>query len=200
MSRTGIAAALVAALALGGCAVNHTARFTSLAMTRELAAPAAPIRELALAIRYRPFAPTDKKGHDLAFMAAVADRQAVSLIRALQVETPAVLGRNGIATQVLGEQDAVPAPTAAYTLSVWPQMASSTARTPGIGVQFALEIRDPAGRLVWRGTSLERVSPTLEEDREFAKWGDALADDMLTGLLQRWRSDGLVGPAPASAG
>jgi hypothetical protein len=190
-------AASIASATLIGCAVNHSDNFVSLVMTKDVSAPATPIHGMAILLVQGSFGDTTDKGKFLPGLSMEAQRKVSTLYAALRVQLPATFGRNGIDVKIvsdtkLPDDAAVPD----YLLTLRPTQAGYL---PGKPVEITLggEIHDRDGRLVWRGTALERVKEKSDQQAEMAKWSDAMAEDVARTLLSRWRRDGLVKLGPS---
>jgi hypothetical protein len=187
-----LAAGLALALATG-CAVNHSDNFVSLVMTQEVGPAPAPLGNVEVRVLDGRFGEITTKGKSAPGLEMVANRQVATLLPALRTQLPAVLRRNGIPAQA-GRPD-TPS-DADQVITVRPQMAReqfdngySVQNGNWVGVQFAIEIRQRAGALVWRGTALERATPARSDSMA---WSDAMAEDLARTLLVRLRKEGVA--------
>ncbi|MBW8758018.1 MAG: hypothetical protein JF586_10455 [Burkholderiales bacterium] len=187
-----LAAGLALALATG-CAVNHSDNFVSLVMTQEVGPAPAPLGNVEVRVLDGRFGEITTKGKSVPGLEMVANRQVATLLPALRTQLPAVLRRNGIPAQA-GRPD-TPS-DADQIITVRPQMAReqfdngySVQNGNWVGVQFAIEIRQRAGALVWRGTALERATPARSDSMA---WSDAMAEDLARTLLVRLRKEGVA--------
>ena len=178
---------------VSGCAVNHSDDFVSLVMTQEVAPRPTPLANVEIVVVGGQFGEITTKGKSAPGLEMVANRQLGTLLPAVRAQLPAVLRRNGIPAQsVVGGRPAV----ADQVVTIKPQMAReqfdngySYKNGNWVGVQLAIEIRQRGGELLWRGTALERATPTRSGSMQ---WSDEMAEDMARTLLIRLRREGIV--------
>jgi hypothetical protein len=183
--RCGLLAVSLVALLATGCAVNHSDNFVSLVMTKEVAASIATIAQMDVRVESGLFGSTTTKGKNAPGLEMIANRQLGTLLPALRRQLPAVFRRNGIASQTLPGNGVA---AAGHVMTVKPLMAGDD-QGGTVGLTVAIEIRDRAGALVWRGTALERAGPSRPE---MTAWSDDMAEDLARTLLIRLRREGLV--------
>ena len=190
-----VRAILGACLALAivtGCAVNHSDNFVSLVGTTEVAPRPALLANADIVVVGGQFGPITTKGNAAPEFEMIANRQLATLLPALRAQLPAVLRRNGIPAQLA----AAGRPPADQVITIKPQMATSQLDNGysykngnWVGVKLSIEIRQRSGELLWRGTALERASPSRAESMQ---WSDDMAEDMARTLLIRLRREGVV--------